>query len=92
MNQGVRGGKVTELKKTVDTAVQSCPTVKQVFVAMRTDNPVTMTARDIAMEEVREQKANQILEIQIQAVEGEFGIFEQITKRRKITVTHASFF
>lgn len=65
MNQGVRGGKVTELKKTVDTAVQSCPTVKQVFVAMRTDNPVTMTARDIAMEEVREQKANQILKIQI---------------------------
>lgn len=65
MNQGVRGGKVTELKKTVDTAVQTCPTVKQVFVAMRTDNPVTMTARDIAMEEVREQKANQILKIQI---------------------------
>lgn len=92
MNQGVRGGKVTELKKTVDTAVQSCPTVKQVFVAMRTDNPVTMTARDIAMEEVREQKANQILKIQIQAVEGEFGIFEQITERRKITVTHVSFF
>uniref|UniRef100_A0AAX7TZ77 Propionate--CoA ligase n=1 Tax=Astatotilapia calliptera TaxID=8154 RepID=A0AAX7TZ77_ASTCA len=51
VNQGVRGGKVTELKKTVDTAMQSCPTVKQVFVAMRTDNPVTMTARDIAMEE-----------------------------------------
>lgn len=92
VNQGVRGGKVTELKKTVDTAVQSCPTVKQVFVAMRTDNPVTMTARDIAMEEVREQKANQILKIQIQAVESEFGIFEQITKRRKITVTHVSFF
>uniref|UniRef100_A0A669EVZ5 Propionate--CoA ligase n=1 Tax=Oreochromis niloticus TaxID=8128 RepID=A0A669EVZ5_ORENI len=51
VNQGVRGGKVIELKKTVDTAVESCPTVKQVFVAMRTDNPVTMTARDIAMEE-----------------------------------------
>uniref|UniRef100_A0A3Q0R5R3 Propionate--CoA ligase n=1 Tax=Amphilophus citrinellus TaxID=61819 RepID=A0A3Q0R5R3_AMPCI len=51
VNQGVRGGKVTELKKTVDTAVQSCPTVKQVFVAMRTETPVTMTARDIAMDE-----------------------------------------
>uniref|UniRef100_A0A8P4K9F1 acetate--CoA ligase n=1 Tax=Dicentrarchus labrax TaxID=13489 RepID=A0A8P4K9F1_DICLA len=32
VNQGVRGGKLTELKKTVDTAVQSCPTVQQVFV------------------------------------------------------------
>uniref|UniRef100_A0A3B4XIX8 Acetyl-coenzyme A synthetase n=2 Tax=Seriola lalandi dorsalis TaxID=1841481 RepID=A0A3B4XIX8_SERLL len=51
VNQGVRGGKVTELKRTVDTAVQSCPTVQQVFVAMRTENPVVMTAKDVAMEE-----------------------------------------
>ena len=57
VNQGVRGGKVIELKKTVDTAVQSCPTVRQVFVAMRTENPVVMTAKDILMEEVRQQKA-----------------------------------
>uniref|UniRef100_A0A8C3AHD0 acetate--CoA ligase n=1 Tax=Cyclopterus lumpus TaxID=8103 RepID=A0A8C3AHD0_CYCLU len=55
VNQGVRGGKVTELKKTVDTAVQSCPAVQQVFVAMRTENPVAMTARDVAMEEVKYQ-------------------------------------
>uniref|UniRef100_A0A3P8W1C7 acetate--CoA ligase n=1 Tax=Cynoglossus semilaevis TaxID=244447 RepID=A0A3P8W1C7_CYNSE len=51
VNQGVRGGRVIELKKTVDTAVQSCPTVKQVFVAMRTENPVIMTDRDVPMEE-----------------------------------------
>ncbi|XP_056284027.1 acetyl-coenzyme A synthetase 2-like, mitochondrial [Pseudoliparis swirei] len=51
VNQGVRGGKVSELKKTVDTAVQSCPGVQQVFVAMRTETPVAMTARDVAMEE-----------------------------------------
>ncbi|XP_071772543.2 acetyl-coenzyme A synthetase 2-like, mitochondrial [Centroberyx gerrardi] len=51
VNQGVRGGKVTELKKTVDAAVQSCPSVQQVFVAMRTENPVVVTARDVAMEE-----------------------------------------
>lgn len=51
VNQGVRGGKVIELKKTVDVAVESCPTVQQVFVAMRTENPVVMTARDIDMEE-----------------------------------------
>ncbi|TNN82663.1 Acetyl-coenzyme A synthetase 2-like, mitochondrial [Liparis tanakae] len=51
VNQGVRGGKVSELKETVDTAVRSCPAVQQVFVAMRTENPVAMTARDVAMEE-----------------------------------------
>ncbi|XP_029902683.1 acetyl-coenzyme A synthetase 2-like, mitochondrial [Myripristis murdjan] len=51
VNQGVRGGKVTELKQTVDLAIQSCPSVQKVFVAMRTESPVVMTARDIAMEE-----------------------------------------
>lgn len=56
VNQGVRGGKLVELKKTVDEAVQSCPTVQQVFVAMRTENPVSMAARDVALEEVREQQ------------------------------------
>ncbi|KAF7658316.1 hypothetical protein LDENG_00014770 [Lucifuga dentata] len=50
-NQGIRGGKVIELKKTVDTAVQSCPLVQQVLVAMRAESPVVMTARDVAMEE-----------------------------------------
>uniref|UniRef100_A0A8C8DXQ8 Acetyl-coenzyme A synthetase n=2 Tax=Oryzias sinensis TaxID=183150 RepID=A0A8C8DXQ8_9TELE len=52
MNQGVRGGKVTELKKTVDTAVQSCPTVRHVFVAMRTETLVPMTDRDVLMDEM----------------------------------------
>ncbi|XP_056150310.1 acetyl-coenzyme A synthetase 2-like, mitochondrial isoform X3 [Lampris incognitus] len=51
VNQGVRGGKVAELKKTVDVAVQSCPSVKQVFVALRTENPVGMTSRDALLEE-----------------------------------------
>lgn len=53
VNQGVRGGKLVELKKTVDEAVESCSAVRQVFVASRTENPVTMTARDVALEEVR---------------------------------------
>lgn len=56
MNQGVRGGKLVELKKTVDEAVQSCPTVQQVFVATRTENPVLMAARDVALDEVRGQQ------------------------------------
>nr|XP_057912832.1 acetyl-coenzyme A synthetase 2-like, mitochondrial isoform X2 [Doryrhamphus excisus] len=51
VNEGVRGGKITHLKKTVDAAVQGCPTVRQVLVAMRTDTPVTMTTKDVAMEE-----------------------------------------
>ncbi|KAM4043221.1 acetyl-coenzyme A synthetase 2-like, mitochondrial [Anomaloglossus baeobatrachus] len=50
-NQGLRGGRVTELKKTVDEAVKSCPSIKHVFVAQRTDNKVHMGNLDIPLEE-----------------------------------------
>ncbi|NXG81425.1 ACS2L synthetase, partial [Stercorarius parasiticus] len=50
-NQGVRGGRIIELKTTVDEAVKNCPSVKHVFVAQRTDNKVQMGDRDIPLEE-----------------------------------------
>ena len=52
-NEGVRGGKVIPLKKTVDEAVEKCPNVKRVFVARRTDANVPMkSGRDIPLDEV----------------------------------------
>ncbi|KAG8126311.1 putative Acetyl-coenzyme A synthetase protein [Naja naja] len=51
VNQGLRGGKVVELKKTVDEAVKFCPTVKRVFVSKRTDEKVLMSDLDIPLEE-----------------------------------------
>lgn len=53
VNQGLRGGKVIQLKKTVDQAVKQCPEVKRVLVSMRTDSKVPMTAMDVPLEEVR---------------------------------------
>ncbi|KAM6365643.1 acetyl-coenzyme A synthetase 2-like, mitochondrial isoform 3-T3 [Alca torda] len=50
-NQGVRGGRIVELKTTVDEAVKNCPSIKHVFVAQRTDNKVQMGDRDIPLEE-----------------------------------------
>ncbi|NXJ81471.1 ACS2L synthetase, partial [Trogon melanurus] len=50
-NQGVRAGRIIELKMTVDEAVKNCPSVKHVFVAQRTDNKVQMGDRDIPLEE-----------------------------------------
>lgn len=52
VNQAVRGGKVVHLKRTVDQTVQNCPSVQQVLVAMRTENTVAMTDRDVPLEEV----------------------------------------
>ncbi|MBN3298719.1 ACS2L synthetase, partial [Amia calva] len=51
MNQGLRAGRVIELKKTVDQAIQSCPDVRLVLVAMRTENLVAMTDKDVPLEE-----------------------------------------
>lgn len=55
-NQGVRGGRSIELKQTVDAAVSSCPQVRNVLVAMRTETPVQLRDKDVAMEEVRDQR------------------------------------
>ncbi|XP_007904225.2 acetyl-coenzyme A synthetase 2-like, mitochondrial [Callorhinchus milii] len=51
VNQALRGGRVIELKKTVDEAVKSCPSIKQVLVATRTENKVPMSDIDVPLEE-----------------------------------------
>ncbi|XP_054853614.1 acetyl-coenzyme A synthetase 2-like, mitochondrial [Eublepharis macularius] len=50
-NQGLRGGRIIELKKTVDEAVKNCPSVKCVFVAQRTTNKIHLRSHDIPLEE-----------------------------------------
>ncbi|GAA6088103.1 acetyl-coenzyme A synthetase 2-like, mitochondrial, partial [Tachysurus ichikawai] len=50
-NQGVRGGRVSNLKATVDMAVKSCPSVKSVLVAQRTNHSVPLGELDTPLEE-----------------------------------------
>lgn len=52
-NQGVRGGRVIDLKPTVDAAVKSCPSVRHVFVSQRTEKPAVMGKLDVPLEQVR---------------------------------------
>ncbi|CAI5764224.1 acetyl-coenzyme A synthetase 2-like, mitochondrial isoform X1 [Podarcis lilfordi] len=51
VNQGLRGGKLVELKQTVDEALELCPKVKRVFVSRRTDKKVPMSGLDLLLEE-----------------------------------------
>ena len=52
-DQGIRGGKVIELKKTVDEAVIDCDCVQNVFMMNRTGAPVSwQDGRDVKLEEV----------------------------------------
>jgi acetyl-CoA synthetase len=49
-NQGLRGGKAIELKRTVDAAVENCPSVEHVFVYRRTDVPFVLKPKDVVMD------------------------------------------
>ena len=52
-DQGVRGGKVIELKRTVDAAIAECDCVRNVFVMNRTGAKVPwQDGRDVKLEEV----------------------------------------
>ncbi|CAI5655101.1 unnamed protein product [Oreochromis niloticus] len=50
-NEGVRGGRVIQLKAMVDAAVKTCPSVQHVFVCQRTETPAVMGERDVRLEE-----------------------------------------
>lgn len=51
-NEGLRGAKTIPLKATVDEAVRSCPTVRQVLVVRRTEHQCAMTpGRDVWYDE-----------------------------------------
>ena len=47
----MRGGKIIELKKTVDKALEKCSSVTNVFVYKRTNNQFSLNERDILMDE-----------------------------------------
>lgn len=52
MNQGIRGGKLIDLKTTVDSALQNCPSIKHAFVFKRTENKFERKKQDIVVDEV----------------------------------------
>lgn len=51
-NQGVRAGKIIELKNTVDTAVAKCPSIEHIFIMQRTDAPISLGPKEINLTEV----------------------------------------
>jgi len=58
-DEGVRGGKLIPLKRTVDEAVMACPTVKTVLVARRTGNKVPFySQRDVWLREAMDGERN----------------------------------
>ncbi len=58
-DEGIRGGKIIPLKKTVDKALESCPDVSKCIVVKRTGNEVNMLKdRDYYLDELTSSVKN----------------------------------
>ncbi len=56
-DEGVRGKKIFQLKRTVDEAVMACPTIEHVFIAERTGGKIPFfPPRDIWLNEAMKQE------------------------------------
>ena len=71
-DQGVRGGKIIELKKTVDKAVAQCPSVKRVLMSKRTGANVSSTSRDLDLDALM---SNASTECQAEVMDSEDELF-----------------
>jgi len=57
-DEGIRGGKIIPLKKTVDRALEKCPGVKKCVVVKRTGNCVNLVEdRDIYLDKIIEDES-----------------------------------
>ena len=57
-DEGIRGGKIIPLKKTVDKALEKCPGVKKCVVVKRTGNCVNLVEdRDIYLDKIIEDES-----------------------------------
>lgn len=93
MNESLRGGKVIELKKTVDEAVSRSPSVKNVFVFKRTDTPIKSGPKDILVNDVINQYST---ECEPEVMDSEDPLFMLYTsgstgKPKGLIHTHAGY-
>ena len=59
-NDGVRGGKTVNLRKTMQEALEdNCPSVKNVFVMKRTENMDNIQSTDIILDEALSDMSDQ---------------------------------
>lgn len=58
-DEGVRGGKTIPLKRTVDIALESCPSIKSVFVMKRTGAEVPMAPNHFCLQDEMERERSE---------------------------------
>jgi len=75
-DQSTRGGKVINLKKTVDEALKQCPQVESVFVSQRTDSDHTLVrGRDIKLEEAMSKEDKKCVAVEMDSEDPLFVLY-----------------
>ena len=84
-DQGITGGKVIELKRTVDEALTGCGCVQNVFVMKRTGAQVSwQDGRDVKLEEV--SLINNVAPIAVVNVARQWSSSQMSVQRKLLTV------
>ncbi|KAK7504191.1 hypothetical protein BaRGS_00004495 [Batillaria attramentaria] len=89
-DQGVRGGKVVELKRAVDDAVSRCPTVKRVFVYQRTEADVPMGKQDILLQKAMNAESPCCEPVSMESEDTLFMLYTSGSTGKPKGITHST--
>ncbi|XP_076441551.1 acetyl-coenzyme A synthetase 2-like, mitochondrial isoform X2 [Babylonia areolata] len=88
-DQGVRGGRVIQLKEAVDTAVASCPSVNHVFVYQRTGADVRMGPKDVSLEKAMEAESSECRPVPVSSEDMLFMLYTSGSTGKPKGIAHS---
>ncbi|KAL8590860.1 Acetyl-coenzyme A synthetase 2-like, mitochondrial [Nucella lapillus] len=88
-DQGIRGGRLIQLKEAVDAAVAQCPGIKRVFVYQRTGADVRMGPKDISLEKAMDAESAVCAPVSVNSEDTLFMLYTSGSTGKPKGITHS---